>query len=144
MKVIVTAVLACVLSVSAVAAQKEKSPPPVATENLSFGGVADKLDLRNNTKLQAKEYWKNVQKRQVSWSGTVYEVQDGHKSRAKILIADLSRPLYKGYNIVVVTTDFQKAFTIAKGQQITFTGKLENYKSLPEGAVVDVSDAKLQ
>lgn len=116
----------------------------IAATNLNFGAVVDNLDLRNNTKLHAREYWKSIQHQQVTWSGDAYDVQGGTKFRVKLFIADKSRPLYKGYNIVVTTHDIEKAAAIKKGQSVRFTGTLSDYSLKHAGAVIEVSDARLQ
>lgn len=114
-----------------------------AAANLSFATVIDNLDLRNNTKLHAREYWKSIQDQQVTWAGEAYDVQGGARSRVKIYVADKSRPLYKGYNIVVNTNDVEKAANIKKGQRVKFTGALRDFSSKRAGAVIEISDAQL-
>ena len=116
----------------------------VAQQNLSFITVVDNLDLRKNTKLHVREYWKSIQDQQVSWSGEAYDVQGGAKSRVKIYVADKSRPLYKGYNIVVTSNDVEKAANIKKGQRVRFTGTLHDYNARRAGAVIEIVDAQLQ
>lgn len=116
----------------------------VAQQNLSFTTVVDNLDLRKNTKLHVREYWKSIQDQQVSWSGEAYDVQGGAKSRVKIYVADKSRPLYKGYNIVVTSNDVEKAANIKKGQRVRFTGTLHDYNARRAGAVIEIVDAQLQ
>lgn len=116
----------------------------VAQQNLSFTTVVDNLDLRKNTKLHVREYWKSIQDQQVSWSGEAYDVQGGAKSRVKIYVADKSRPLYKGYNIVVTSNDVEKAANIKKGQWVRFTGTLHDYNARRAGAVIEIVDAQLQ
>lgn len=116
----------------------------VAAQNLSFGTVIDNLDLGKNTKLHVREYWKSIQNQQVSWSGEAYDVQGGAKSRVKLYLTDKSRPLYKGYNIIVTSNDVEKAATIKKGQRVRFTGTLNNYNAKRAGAVIEVSEASLQ
>jgi hypothetical protein len=93
--------------------------------------------------LHVREYWKSIQDQQVSWSGDAYDVQGGKKSRVKIFIADKSRPVYKGYNIVVTSHDIAKAANIKKGQRVRFTGTLTGYNPRRAGAVLEVNDAQL-
>lgn len=114
-----------------------------AAANLSFGAVVDNLDLRKNTKLHVREYWKSIQDQQVTWSGEAHDVQGGAKSRVKIYVADKSRPLYKGYNIVVSSNDVEKAVNIKKGQRVRFTGALHDFSSKRAGAVIEIADAQL-
>lgn len=133
MTLVLPAMLTAVLSMSAMAAQ-----------NMTFSTVIDNLDLRKNTKLHVREYWKSIQGQQVSWSGEAYDVQGGAKSRVKLFVADKSRPLYKGYNIVVTSYDVEKAANIKKGQRVRFTGTLQDYSAKRAGAVIEISDAQLQ
>jgi len=114
-----------------------------AAGNLSFGTVVDNLDLRKNTKLHVREYWRSIQDQQVSWSGEAYDVQGGARSHVKLYLADKSRPLYKGYNIVVTTNDVDKAANIKKGQRVRFTGTLHEFNAKRAGAVIEIVDATL-
>jgi hypothetical protein len=106
----------------------------------SFGQLVDNLDQRKNTKLHTQEYWKTVKGQEVTWSGEVVDV-DGGSSKAKIYVVDKSRPTYKGYNIVVVTSDVAKAMTIKKGQKLRFKGLLDDYDRKDAGAVVELKEA---
>ena len=114
-----------------------------AQQNLSFNTVVDNLDLRKNTKLHVREYWKSIQGQTITWSGEAFDVQGGAKSRVKIFVADKAKPLYKSYNIVVTSTDVEKAANIKKGQRVRFTGTLHDYNARRAGAVLEVSDAQL-
>lgn len=118
-------------------------PAPVVAAGPSFGQVVDRVNATRNTKLAARENWNKVRGTEVSWSGTVYDVKGG-SSRAKIYVADRSRPVYRGYNIAVVTTDVAKAAALKKGQSIRFTGTLDDYHSKRGGAVIDVVDARIR
>jgi hypothetical protein len=102
----------------------------------------DNLDQRKNTKLHTQEYWKSVKGQEVTWSGEIHDV-DGGSSKAKIYVIDKSRPLYKGYNIVVITGDVTKAITLKKGQRIKFKGLLSDYDQKDAGAVVEIKEAMI-
>jgi hypothetical protein len=114
-----------------------------AADAITFSGLIDNLDVQKNTKLHVREYWKSVQNQEVTWSGEVYDVQGGAKSRVKILIADKLRPTYKGYNIVLTTTDVAKAADIKRGQKIKFKGILHDYSAKRAGATVDLTEGQL-
>jgi hypothetical protein len=109
----------------------------------SFGQLVDNLDPRKNTKLHAKEYWKNVKGAEVTWTGEVVDVDSGGSSKAKIYVADKSRPLYKGYNIVVITGDIAKASAVKKGQRLRFKGLLDDYDQKDAGAIVELKEAMI-
>ena len=114
----------------------------VMAANVSFGQVVDGVDPRKNTKLASKEFWKSVKGQEVSWSGEVIDI-DGSSKKAKLYVADKSRPLYKGYNIVVVTLDVAKAASLKKGQTVRFRGLLDDYDQKDQGAVVEVVEASI-
>lgn len=111
--------------------------------DLGFATVVDNLDLRKNTKLHVQEYWKGIAGQTVQWSGEAVDVQGGKRSRVKVFIADTSQPLYKGYNIVVISHDIEKAATIKKGQKVKFSGQLSRFNAKRAGAVIEISDAQL-
>ena len=133
MKKLSLAVAACLLAVSALAA-----------DSMSYGVVVDNLDVRKNTKLHAREYWKSVENQSVSWAGEVVDVKASGKSKVQILVADKSRPLYKGYNIVVNSTDVAKAADYKIGQHIRFSGSLHEFKAEHAGAVVTLAECQLE
>src|SRR5256885_1577230 len=72
---------------------------------VTFSEVVDNVDRSVHTTMNIKEYWKGVEGKEVTWAGEVYDVESG-RSQVRILVIDKSRPLYKGYNIRVVTQDF--------------------------------------
>ena len=109
----------------------------------SFGTVVDNLDLRKNTRMHAREYCKSVRGEQVSWSGVVHDVRGG-KTRAKVYVADRSRPLHAGYNIVVTTTDLEKAASLKRGQNVRFTGSLDDCTLKNAGAVIGVDGGEFR
>ncbi len=108
----------------------------------SFAQIVDHLDGNKNTKLHVQEYWKGIKGQEVTWTGEVYDVQGG-SSKAKVYVADKSRPLHKGYNIVVITHDISKAANLKKGQRFRFKGILEDYDSKNPGAVIELKEAQI-
>jgi hypothetical protein len=114
----------------------------VFAADVTFPQVVDGVDQRKNTKLAAKEFWKTVKGQEVTWSGEVYDVQGG-SSKAKVYVADKSRPLYKGYNIVVITIDVPKAASLKRGQKIRFRGLLDDFNAKDNGAVIELTEASL-
>lgn len=118
------------------------SLPSVAAQNVAYGELVDNLDLRKNTKLHVTEYWKTVRGSEVTWSGEVVDVKGG-SSKVKLYVADKSRPLYKGYNIIVTSSDASKAANLKKGQRVRFKGVLDDYSAKKPGAVIEVVEAQL-
>ena len=115
---------------------------PTAFAAPTFGQVVDGVDGSKNTKLAAKENWKNFKGQEVSWSGTVYQIDTKGSSEAVIYVADRSRPLYKGYNIRITTGDLAKAAGFKKGQTIRFKGYIYDFDSKNPGAVVKLKNAQ--
>lgn len=108
----------------------------------SFGQVIDGLDSVKNTKLAIKTNWEEFKGREVAWGGTVVDV-DGSSKKVIILVADKSRPLYKGYNIVVATYDVAKAAKLKRGQTVRFKGILDDFDTKKAGAVLEVIEAQI-
>lgn len=115
---------------------------PVSAAAPGFGQVVDGVDGKKNTKLAAKENWKKWKGTEVSWAGTVHEV-DSKGDKAKVYVADKSRPLYKGYNITLITP-MDKAANLKRGQAIRFKGLLDGYDTKDSGAVIGLKDVQLQ
>lgn len=118
---------------------------PVLSVNaapIAFGQVVDNLDGIKNTKLHSEQYWKTIKGQEVTWSGEVTDV-DGGSSKAKVYVADKSRPLYNGYNVIVTTSDVSKASNLKKGQRVRFKGVLDDYNSKKPGAVVKLKEAQI-
>lgn len=116
--------------------------PPAGAAGVTFGQAVDSVDTQKHTKMAAKENWKKLRGTEVTWSGTVSEVKGG-SSRAKLYVADRSRPLYKGHNIVVITGDLEKASKLKRGQTVRFRGVLDSYRSKRSGAVIELEKAQL-
>jgi hypothetical protein len=116
---------------------------PVLAAGPTFGELSEHLDRRKQTKLHAEEYWKSKKGTEVNWAGEVHDV-DGGKSKAKVYVADKSRPTYKGYNIVLVTPDVPKAAMLTKGQKIRFKGYLDGYDSKDIGVVIELKEVQIQ
>ncbi len=126
-KLLVCAVL---LSVTGIAPAGAAAP--------TFAQVVDGVDGGKNTKLAAKENWKKFKGQEVNWSGVVNQVDTKGSKAAMVYVADKSRPLYKGYNIKLITSDLEKAASFKKGQTIRFKGIIDDYDSKDQGAVVEL------
>lgn len=114
-----------------------------AAASFDFGTVVDNLDRRKVTKMHAQEYCKSVRGQEVSWSGDVYDVKGG-RNRAKIFVAERSRPVFQGYNIVVLTSEMDRAAAVKKGQRIHFKGQIRGCTLKDNGAIIQVDDASLR
>jgi hypothetical protein len=113
----------------------------VAAAGLSFGQVVDGVDGVKHTKAAAKANWANFKGQEVSWSGTVTDV-DGKGSKYRVFVADHSRPLYGDYNIRCFTSEAEKAEKMKRGQHVRFKGTLYSYHPKEPGAVIDLKDVQ--
>jgi hypothetical protein len=127
-------VCAGLLSVSGIA--------PVSAAPPTFVQVVDGVDGGKNTKLAAKENWKKFKGQEVSWSGVVHQVDTKGSKEAVVYVADKSRPLYKGYNIKLITSELEKAASFKKGQTIRFKGYIDDFDSKDPGAVVELKSVQ--
>ena len=150
---VLSAFLAVLVGCQQKEAPKTAAPTPKAAQTTiyaasatapagSFAEVVDNMDLRKQTKLKTKEYWQKVKGTEVTWSGAVYDVQ-GDSSKAKVYVADKSRPLHSGYNIAVVTHDIEKAANLKKGQSLRFKGNLDDFRNKSAGGIVTVVNAQI-
>ncbi len=115
-----------------------------AEQSLSFGEVVDGVNLRKNTKFAVKEYTRTAVGTEVQWQGKVVDVVGG-RGKAKVLVANKDRQRHKGYNIVlVVISEIERAATLKKGEQITFTGVIHKIKPFKRGggAIVTVNEVE--
>ena len=108
---------------------------PRAGNSITYNEFCDKVDISKSTSLAVKDFWsKNVGK-EFTWTGKVFNVVGGRRDN-DIYIDNPSRINYKGYNIILVTTDKEKAATLKKGQTISFTGNVYNYKAKSNSLVI--------
>jgi hypothetical protein len=110
-----------------------------AAARYEFGTVIDNLDRRKVTKLHAQDYCRQAKGAEVSWSGKVYDVKGGRRS-AKVYLANTTRPIYRGYNIVAVTTDLDAAARVRKGEQVRVTGSVDRCILKDNGAIIELDN----
>ncbi|MEW5908194.1 MAG: hypothetical protein AB1659_00180 [Thermodesulfobacteriota bacterium] len=94
----------------------------------SYSEFVENMDLLKHTDLHVKNYWQKMKGQEVTWSGDVVEAQTKRGHRAQVLIADKSKPRYKGYNIVLITPDVDAAAGFQKGESVKFKGVIHNYR----------------
>jgi hypothetical protein len=114
-----------------------------AAASRDFGTVIDNLDRRKVTKMHAQDYCKDIKGTEVSWGGKVYDVKGGRRS-AKIYVANNARPIYRGYNIVAVTTDLDAAAKVRKGEQVRVTGSVDRCVLKDNGAIIELDNASVR
>jgi len=116
----------------------------INSNGMTYNDFCNKLDPNKNTSLAVKDFWaKNIGK-EFTWTGKVFNVVGGRREN-DIYIDNPSRINYKGYNIILATTDKEKAASIKKGETISFTGKVYNYKAKSNSLViVYLKDVKIK
>jgi len=114
-----------------------------ALAGYEFGTVIDNLDRRKVTKLHAQEYCKDARGADVNWVGKVFDVKGGRRG-AKIYVANASRPVYRGYNIVAVTDDVDAAAKVRKGEQVRVKGQISRCTLKDNGAIIEVDNATVR
>lgn len=114
-----------------------------ALAGYEFGTLIDNLDRRKVTKLHAQEYCRDAKGADVSWSGKVHDVKGGRRG-AKIFVANPSRPIYRGYNIVAVTDDVDAAAKVHKGEKVRIKGQISRCTLKDNGAIIEVDNATVR
>ena len=105
--------------IKAKAEEKEKQ--------MSFKEYAEHLMLTKNTSLHVKNFWSKTKGKTYTWKGKVLDVKGG-RGKAEIHVANDESPLYKGFNLILVSYHIDKAAALKKGQEIKFKGQVYNYK----------------
>lgn len=119
--------LAVLLIIASIAFAQSKS--------LSYAEVADNLNLSEKTSLFVETYWEEVKGQEVYWIGEVVDVKGG-RGKAVVYIADKSRSLYKGYNIILTTYDVKSAGKLELKQSVKFKGLLSKYKGNKDRPII--------
>ena len=110
-----------------------KLTTPTVTDN--FIEISDTLDYSKNTSIAVKANWTKIDNKEFTWSGVVVNVKGGW-FKSEVTIACPGRSLYKGFNLILVTKEKEKATKLKKGAMITFTGNLYKYKPKRNGLVI--------
>jgi hypothetical protein len=110
--------------------------------DITLAQVMQGLSLGDNTQIAVTKYWNSINGQQVTWSGEVVDFST-RRREARVFVADTSQPLYKGYNIMVKTYDYDKVSALKKGQTIRFTGELDEYKVQEAHIVITIARARL-
>ncbi len=113
--------LFCNLFADMKAKVEEKDKP------MSFKEYAKHLMLTKNTSLHVKNFWSKTKGKTYIWTGKVLDVKGG-RGKAEIHVANSDSPLYKGFNLILVSYHIDKAAALKKGQEIRFKGQVYNYK----------------
>lgn len=104
--------------------------------SMTFKEFTENLMLSKNTSLYVKHFWaNNARGKSFTWTGKVVTAKGG-RGKAELQIANSSTPLYKGFNIILVTHQLDKAAALKVGQEIKFKGIVYNYKGSGRAAIV--------
>jgi hypothetical protein len=110
--------------------------------DISLAQVMKGLSLGGNTQIMVTRYWQSINGHEVTWSGEVVDFST-RRREARVFVADVSQPLYKGYNIMVKTYDYDRVAALKKGQTMRFTGELDEYKVQESRIVITNARARL-
>ncbi len=99
-----------------------------ADEGPGFMEVVGHMDLTKNTSLHTDTYWNSMLGTTVSWNGIVKDVKGG-RGKAVVYVANKSKRLYKGYNIVLTTFDKEGASKLGLNKTVKFSGQLTKCKN---------------
>ena len=108
---------------------------PADELSMAFAKYADNLDLTKNTELATKTFWPKSVGSRHTWKGKVAYVKGG-LWKAEVRMACPGRMLYKGFNVILVTSDKASAAKLKIGQEVTFKGEIYSYKHKWSGLVI--------
>ena len=104
--------------------------------SMTFKEFAENLMLTKNTSLHIKHFWANSARgKSFTWTGKVLTAKGG-RGKAELQIANANAPLHKGFNIILVTHQLDKAAKLKVSQEIKFKGIVYNYKGSGKAAIV--------
>lgn len=109
--------------------------PPENSVDQAFQKFADELDVTKNTPLHVKNFWQKVTGQEYTFTGKIVNVEGGW-GKAELHVAGEGRKLYRGYNMILVSQDKDKAATFKIGEKIKFKGTIYNYKGKRDGLVI--------
>lgn len=101
----------------------------------SFQEIADKLDYTKNTTIGVKKNWDEIDNKEFTWTGKVVNVKGGWFS-SEVHVACDNRPLYRGFNAILVTSEKDKVANFKVGETVKFKGMVYSYKPKSDGLVI--------
>ena len=94
---------------------------------MSFKDFTTHLDLNKNTFLHAKNFWVKTKGKSFIWTGKVVNIKYG-RGKVEIYVANEEAPLYKGFNLILMTYRKSNVAALKVGQETKFRGQIYNYK----------------
>jgi hypothetical protein len=143
-----TGLLIATLGIAGFAGEKPKegapeAKPPAAAavpKSDSFAELCSHLDITKRTVLHANEYWKQMMGTEVAWAGKVVSATGGKKGMAEINVVNKEVPApVRGYNIILMTREVEKAAALEKGDRIRFKGTLDKYRPERDRVTITVT-----
>ena len=104
-------------------------------EALNFVDFTDHLSLEKNTSMHVSYFWESAKGKRVKWTGKVLDVKGG-QGKAEITVINKKKPASDGYNIMLVSYKPGQAAALKKGEYITFSGELYNYKRRSDHSII--------
>ena len=103
-----------------------------------FVELMDSIDLNasDNTSLNVKTRWAEVEGKGVAWEGEVVDIKGGRGGRVEIYVKKEGKPLHRGYNVIVTSYDEAKAGKLKKGNEVTFKGLISRKSQRSNGPLV--------
>ncbi len=96
-------------------------------DTLNFVDFTDHLSLDKNTSMHVSYFWEKAKGHNVKWTGQVVDVKGG-RSKAEISVLNNKKPSHNGINIILISYNPDQAAALKKGEDITFSGEVYNYK----------------
>ena len=96
-------------------------------QNISYADFTDHLSLDKNTSMHVSYFWEKANGMRVTWTGKVVDVKGG-RGKAEITVVNQAKPAVDGYNIMLVSYKPDQAAALKKGDTITFSGDLYNFR----------------
>jgi hypothetical protein len=123
----------------ALAIQEEHVPPPeIPIRDIEWSAVALLTDFGSQTDLQKDECWEQMKGQRVNWAGRVHSVSNFQGLH--ILVKVDRRNVNFDAIVRLLESERPRALLLSKGDSVTFTGKLTEYR--PKSHVF-VDDAEL-
>ena len=110
--------------------------------SLGFEEFVGNIDPQKNTSLHIEHFWTHNKGRSFTWEAKVVDVK-GSRGKAEIRAACENAPLYKGFNLILVTYQKAAAAELKIGQGIKFKGNVYNYRNHGGTFILYVNNVQL-
>lgn len=111
-------------------------------KEITFQDFVNNINLKKNTSLHVENFWTINKGKSFTWTAKVVNVK-GSRGKAEIQAANEKSPLYKGFNLILVTYQKADAANLKIGEQIKFKGTVYNYRNRSGAIIVYVNNVQL-